>query len=101
MSAQDNQNRNCRKKIQVTRGSSERLYFASTKLKRLPLNVRPVKLRESLYLLIPIDIARLVGVVTACSFSLTLSENPEGVRLVYELKKSPQDQQLVKRPAEK
>ena len=68
---------------------------------RLPLNVRPVKLRESLYLLIPVDIARLVGVVTACSFSLTLSENPESVRLVYELKKSPQEVQLVKKQVEK
>ena len=60
-----------------------------------------MKLRESLYLLIPVDIARLVGVVTACSFSLTLSENLESVRLVYELKKNPQEQQVVKKPIEK
>jgi hypothetical protein len=53
----------------------------------LPLTVKPVRLRDSLYLLIPVDIARLVGVVSASTFFLTLNENPESVKLVYEIKK--------------
>ncbi len=66
----------------------------------MPLNVRPVKLRESLYLLIPVDIARLIGVVNASNFSLTLNESSESVKLVYELKKESGDQPLVQRPVE-
>ncbi len=66
----------------------------------MPLNVRPVRLRESLYLLIPVDIARLIGVVSASKFSLTLNENNESVKLVYELKKESGDQQIVQRPVE-
>jgi hypothetical protein len=49
--------------------------------------VKPVKLRDSLYLLIPVDIARLVGVESSSSFFLSLNENSDSVRLVYELKK--------------
>ncbi len=66
----------------------------------MPLNVRPVRLRESLYLLIPVDIARLIGVVSASKFSLTLNENNESVKLVYELKKQSGDQPIVPRPVE-
>ncbi len=66
----------------------------------MPLNVRPVRLRESLYLLIPVDIARLIGVVSASKFSLTLNENNESVKLVYELKKESGDQRIVQRPVE-
>ncbi len=66
----------------------------------MPLNVRPVRLRESLYLLIPVDIARLIGVVSASKFSLTLNENNESVKLVYELKKDSGDQPIVQRPVE-
>jgi hypothetical protein len=66
----------------------------------MPLNVRPVRLRESLYLLIPVDIARLIGVVSASKFSLTLNENNESVKLVYELKKESADQSIVQRPVE-
>ncbi len=53
----------------------------------MPLRVRPVRLRDSLYLLIPVDIARLVGVASSSNFMLSLSENQESIRLVYELKK--------------
>ncbi len=49
--------------------------------------MKPVKLRDSLYLLIPVDIARLVGVESSSSFFLSLNENSDSVRLVYELKK--------------
>jgi hypothetical protein len=66
----------------------------------MPLNVRPVRLRESLYLLIPVDIARLIGVVSASKFSLTLNENNESVKLVYELRKESADQPIVQRPVE-
>lgn len=53
----------------------------------MPLRVRPVKLRDSLYLLIPVDIARLLGVVSSSDFQLSLNENQDTVKLVYELKK--------------
>lgn len=53
----------------------------------MTLKVRPVKLRDSLYLLIPVDIARLLGVASSSDFHLTLNENQDSVRLVYELKK--------------
>ncbi|HZD12617.1 MAG TPA: hypothetical protein VE177_03770 [Candidatus Binatus sp.] len=52
-----------------------------------PLRVQPVKLRDSLYLLIPVDIARLVGVVSSSSFRLRLDEDKKTIRLVYEMKK--------------
>ncbi len=53
----------------------------------MTLKVRPVKLRDSLYLLIPIDIARLLGVASSSDFQLSLNENQNSVKLVYELKK--------------
>jgi hypothetical protein len=53
----------------------------------VPLKVKPVKLRDSLYLLIPVDIARLLGVAASSHFQLSLNENQESVRLVYEMKK--------------
>jgi hypothetical protein len=53
----------------------------------VPLKVRPVKLRDSLYLLIPVDIARLLGVASSSDFQLSLNENQESVKLVYELRK--------------
>jgi len=51
------------------------------------LRVRPVKLRDSLYLLIPVDIARLLGVASSSDFQLSLNENQDSVKLVYEMKK--------------
>ena len=53
----------------------------------MPLNVQPVRLRDSLYLLIPIDIARLVGVASSSKFHLSLNEGEDSVQLVYEMKK--------------
>ena len=53
----------------------------------MTLKVRPVKLRDSLYLLIPVDIARLLGVASSSDFHLSLNENQDSVKLVYELKK--------------
>ena len=64
----------------------------------MALHVRPVKLRERLYLLIPVDIARLVGVAAESTFSLTLIENDASVKLVYELKKVLEDHRLAKNP---
>lgn len=53
----------------------------------MTLKVRPVKLRDSLYLLIPVDIARLLGVASSSDFRLSLNESQDSVKLVYELKK--------------
>ncbi len=50
-------------------------------------------------MLIPVDIARLVGVVSASTFFLTLNENPESVKLVYEIKKN-SNPETVEEPVE-
>lgn len=50
--------------------------------------MRPVKLRDSLYLLIPVDIARLVGAASSSNFLLSLNEKEDSVQLVYEMKKT-------------
>jgi len=63
-----------------------------------PLRVKPVKLRDSLYLLIPVDIARLVGVGSSSHFHLRLDEDSETVRLVYEMKK--EDENALERKQE-
>ncbi len=53
----------------------------------MTLRVKPVRLRDSLYLLIPVDIARLLGVASSSDFQLSLAESQESVRLVYEMRK--------------
>lgn len=65
----------------------------------LPLNVRPVRLRDSLYLLIPVDIARLVGVASSSKFLLSLNENEDTVQLVYAMKKTSDNGEQI-RPQE-
>ncbi|HEY4822517.1 MAG TPA: hypothetical protein VIH83_02400 [Candidatus Bathyarchaeia archaeon] len=65
----------------------------------MPLNVRPVRLRDSLYLLIPVDIARLVGAASSSKFLLSLNENEDTVQLVYEMKKGSENGEQV-RPQE-
>jgi len=61
----------------------------------VPLKVKPVKLRDSLYLLIPVDIARLLGVAASSHFQLSLNENQESVRLVYEMRKDEPPKEVV------
>jgi hypothetical protein len=61
----------------------------------VPLNVKPVKLRDSLYLLIPVDIARLLGVAASSHFQLSLNENQDSVRLVYEMRKDESPEQVI------
>jgi len=61
----------------------------------VPLKVKPVKLRDSLYLLIPVDIARLIGVAASSHFQLSLNENQESVRLVYEMRKDESPKEVV------
>jgi hypothetical protein len=67
----------------------------------MPLKVKPVKLRDSLYLLIPVDIARLVGVVSSSHFHLRLDEDSQTVRLVYEMKKEDENPPERKQEASK
>ncbi len=66
----------------------------------MPLRVRPVRLRDSLYLLIPVDIARLVGVESSSKFLLSLSEDKESVHLVYEMKKEPESSEPTETKSE-
>jgi hypothetical protein len=61
----------------------------------VPLKVKPVKLRDSLYLLIPVDIARLLGVAASSHFQLSLAENQDSVRLVYEMRKDESPEQVI------
>lgn len=63
------------------------------------MKVRPVRLRDSLYLLIPVDIARLLGVASSSDFQLSLNENQDSVKLVYELRKEETQQVEEKKPA--
>jgi hypothetical protein len=75
--------------------------FAKTKsvIRLLPLQVKPVKLRDSLYLLIPVDIVRLLGVGSESNFHLLLSEKDDSVKLVYEMKKKPETLASSQSPA--
>ena len=61
----------------------------------MPLKVKPVKLRDSLYLLIPVDIARLLGVAASSRFQLSLNENQDSVRLVYEMRKDESPKEVM------
>jgi len=61
----------------------------------VPLKVKPVKLRDSLYLLIPVDIARLLGVAASSHVQLSLNENQDSVRLVYEMRKDESPEQVI------
>jgi len=61
----------------------------------VPLKVKPVKLRDSLYLLIPVDIARLLGVAASSRFQLSLNENQDSVRLVYEMRKDESPKEVM------
>jgi len=61
----------------------------------VPLKVKPVKLRDSLYLLIPVDIARLLGVAASSHFQLSLNESQESVKLVYEMRKDESPTEVI------
>jgi len=61
----------------------------------VPLKVKPVKLRDSLYLLIPVDIARLLGVAASSHFQLSLNESQESVKLVYEMRKDDSPTEVI------
>ncbi|HEX9428988.1 MAG TPA: hypothetical protein VF944_01290 [Candidatus Bathyarchaeia archaeon] len=61
----------------------------------MPLKVKPVKLRDSLYLLIPVDIARLLGVASSSHFQLSLNESQESVKLVYEMRKDDSPTEVI------
>ncbi len=61
----------------------------------MPLKVKPVKLRDSLYLLIPVDIARLLGVAASSHFQLSLNESQESVKLVYEMRKDDSPTEVI------
>ncbi len=54
-----------------------------------------MKLRDSLYLLIPVDIARLVGVESSSKFLLSLAEDEDSVQLVYQMKKEPESSEAA------
>lgn len=61
--------------------------------------MKPVKLRDSLYLLIPVDIVRLLGVESESNFHLLLNEKDDSVKLVYEMKKKSSQNNNVNDPA--
>ncbi len=46
-------------------------------------------------MLIPVDIARLLGVAASSHFQLSLNENQESVRLVYEMRKDESPKEVV------
>jgi hypothetical protein len=55
----------------------------------LTLTVRPVKLKQSIYLRVPIDIASLIGLDGHEEVTLTLEQQDEQFLLVYSVRKTP------------
>ena len=53
------------------------------------IELKPIRLRRSLYLLIPMDIAKLIGVVDKTKFVLTLEHGNESVLTYHKVETSP------------
>ena len=49
---------------------------------------KPIRLRKSLYLLIPMEIAKLIGVTDKTKFVLTLKQSDEYVLMYHKVKAS-------------
>jgi hypothetical protein len=47
------------------------------------INLKPIRLRKSLYLLIPMEVAKLIGVTDKTKFVLTLKHGDEYVLMYH------------------
>ena len=54
----------------------------------MTLTIRPVKLKQSIYFLVPSDIADLVGIDPQSEVTLSIDEREEQFFLIYSVNKS-------------
>jgi len=52
------------------------------------INLKPIRLRKSLYLLIPMGVAKLIGVTDKTKFVLTLKQSDEYVLMYHKVEGS-------------
>ena len=53
------------------------------------IKLKPIRLRKSLYLLIPMEVAKLIGVTDKTKFVLTLKHGDEYVLMYHKVEASP------------
>ena len=53
------------------------------------IKLKPIRLRKSLYLLIPMEVAKLIGVTDKTKFVLTLKQSEEYVLMYHKVEVSP------------
>jgi len=53
------------------------------------IKLKPIRLRKSLYLLIPMEVAKLIGVTDKTKFVLTLEHGGEYVLMYHKVEDSP------------
>lgn len=53
------------------------------------IKLKPIRLRKSLYLLIPMEVAKLIGVTDKTKFVLTLKHGDEYVLVYHKVEASP------------
>lgn len=53
------------------------------------IKLKPIRLRKSLYLLIPMEVAKLIGVTDKTKFVLTLKQSDEYILTYHKLKAPP------------
>jgi len=53
------------------------------------IKLKPIRLRKSLYLLIPMEVAKLIGVTDKTKFVLTLKQSDEYVLMYHKVEVSP------------
>ena len=55
----------------------------------MPIQLTPTKIKGSKYLLIPKDLAQLLGIDDKSVLNLTIEESEKGQRLVYSIRDKP------------
>lgn len=53
------------------------------------IKLKPIRLRKSLYLLIPMEVAKLIGVTDKTKFVLALKQGDEYVLMYHKVEDSP------------
>ena len=53
------------------------------------IKLKPIRLRKSLYLLIPMELAKLIGVTDKTKFLLTLKQSDEYVLMYHKIETTP------------
>jgi hypothetical protein len=66
----------------------------------MTLRIRPVKLKQSIYLRVPSDIANLIGMDSEAEVTLTIEEQNHQFLLVYSVRKPLQQEPARSSPSE-